>query len=125
MSLNDKITRMKSLRDSYRHLDAESKALKEEYKEIEALVMAVLYETEMTNAGNDVASVSMSEEDVPSVDAVHWEEVREWLVENDYNECFPKKLNSAPVRELWNMGVEIPHVTRFTKRKLSLTTKTK
>lgn len=125
MKLNDKISRMKSLRDTYRMLDADAKALKEEYKLLEEEVIAELVDTEMTKAGNEVASVSLSEEDLPTVDPVQWEELREWIIENDYNELFPKKINSAPWRELVKMGVEIPFVTPYTKRKLSLSTNTK
>lgn len=123
MSLNDKITRMKRLRDQYRHLDAESNALKDEYKLLEAQVISTLQDTEMTKAGNEYATASLSEQEMPTVDPMHWQEVREWLAERDYNDCLPRSLNAASVRELWSMGIEIPHVTRYAKAKLSLTSK--
>lgn len=121
LDLNETLTRMKRLRDEYRHLDAEAKALKESYRDLEQQVIQHLSDAEMTKAGNDVAVVSLSEEDVPSVDPERWEDVRSYLIVNGYTDCLPKKLNAAPVRELWAMGINIPHVQPFTKKKLSLT----
>lgn len=121
MSLDEKLTRMKYLRDDYRRLDAEANALKAEYKLLEEAVLQELQDTGMTQAGNTVARASMSEEVLPTVDPVHWDEVHAWLLENGYTDCLPKKLNSSPIRELWAMGIEIPHVTGYTKHKLSLT----
>ena len=123
MSLNEKITRMKRLRDDYRHLDAESKALKEVYKDLESQVIAELEDTEMTTAGNTAAQASLSEELVPSVDPERWNEVREWFIENGYEDCLPSSLKAASVRELWQMGLDIPHVRQYSKKKLSLTSR--
>ena len=119
--LNSTLTRMKHLRDQYRHLDAESKALKEEYKALEMQVIEHLSDAEMTKAGNDLVTASMSEEELPTIDPMYWDEVREFLIENGYEDCLPRRLNSAPVKELWSMGIEIPHVTKYSRKKLSLT----
>lgn len=121
MSLDEKITRMHYLRNDFRRLDAETKALKDEFKRLEDEVIQELVDTGMTRAGNAVATVSLSEEDLPSVDPEQWDELQEYLMENGYTECIPRRLNSAPVRALWQMGIELPGVSRYTKRKLSLT----
>jgi hypothetical protein len=121
MKLDEKLTRMKYLRDDYRRLEAEAKILKEEYKTLELEVMTELEDKDLNRAGNEVAMVALSEENMPTVDPIYWQEVRDWLTENDYTDCLPRRLNAAPIRELWAMGIEIPHVTPYVKKKLSLT----
>ena len=122
-SMEEKITRMKYLRDDYRRLDAESKALKDEYRLLEEEVVNLLKDDNLVTAGNSVASVSMSTEDVPTVDPEYWEELRQWLFDNGYADCLTKSLKAASVRELWAMGIELPHVSRFPKTKLSLSSR--
>jgi hypothetical protein len=91
-----------------------------EYAAEEARVLSQMTDDGVQTVGTANATVSRSEEDMPTVDAAHWEDVFKWIYDNGFFELFRKQLNAAPWRELIGLGEEIPHVTAFTKEKLSL-----
>ena len=119
-NVESKIDRLFHMREDIRHMEAEVKAIKATYRAIEADVMDLLQDQNLAKIGTELATVSISETDVPSVDPDHWEDVWQFLMDNGYTECLRKQLNSTPWAELRKLGVEVPYVEAATQRKLNL-----
>jgi hypothetical protein len=119
-SLHGKIDRAFYMREDIRIREAELKESKRMLREIEADIMDLLEDQELSKVGTDTATVSMSYSEVPTVDSEHWEDVWAFLMDNGYTECLRKQLNSTPWAELRKIGVEVPYVSATTQRKLNL-----
>ena len=95
--------------------------LKEEVKALELEVVDSLNELGLSKAGTNTANISISSTIVPTVDSEFWTEIRQWIMDNDYDALLPRSLNQAAYRELVQMGIEVPHVESFEKMKVSVT----
>ena len=95
--------------------------LKDHANALEDQIKTIMSDMALKKAGTELASISISETIVPTADPEHWNEIREWAIENDYQELLPRSLNQTSYRELLEMGIEIPHVTPFNKVKMSIT----
>jgi hypothetical protein len=118
--LNDKIDQLYKLRKECTEWSSLLTDLKEQAKEIEQEVVEAMSDIGLSRAGTTSANISISSQIVPTVDTEHWEELRVWIMANDYQQLFPRSINQAAYRELVNMGIEVPHVDSFDKMKVSV-----
>lgn len=119
-NVESKINRLYHMREEIRRIEAELKAFKTTFRAIENDILDILQDGNLTKLGTDLATVSMSESKVPTVDPDHWEDVWQFIFDNGYMELMRKQLNSTPWAELHKMGIEVPHVTPTAQRKLNL-----
>jgi hypothetical protein len=120
-ALELKIDALYALKKDITEWNAMVTELKDEAKECEEEITEMMSVAGLKKAGTDTAQISISKQIVPAVDADHWQEVRRWIMENEYDQLFPRSLNQAAYRELINMGIEVPHVDQFEKVKISVT----
>lgn len=121
MSLDEKINELQQLKDQISLAEDQLKTLKGLKTAVEHDIMDILDDQGVTRAGNDVASVSISETEVPAVDPEHWEDVWQFLFKNGFTELLRRQINSRSWASLRALGVEVPHITATTVRKLSVT----
>lgn len=121
MKIDELISDLQQLKDQISLAEDNIKRLKERRTAVEHDIMDLLDDQGVTRAGNDMATVSISETEVPNVDSSHWDDVWNFLFENGYTEVLRRQINSKAWANLRAIGVEIPHVTVATLRKLSVT----
>jgi hypothetical protein len=119
--LEVKIDKLYALKKESTEWGALATELKDQARELENEVVEIMQDSGLKKAGTDTAQISISSQVVPTVDTEHWEELRVWIMENDYQQLFPRSINQAAYRELANMGIEVPHVESFQKVKVSVT----
>lgn len=119
--LDGMINELYSLKQIIREQGRELEALKQQARELEENCVSIMDDAGLAKAGTGQANMSLSEEVCPSVDSDRWDEVRRWVLDNEYTQLLPRSLNASPFRELHEMGITIPHVGIFVKRKVSLT----
>lgn len=102
-TLGEKIDRLAELRDARRELAEQDKPLKEEFNKLEQEVLDALYAQDLPAALGRKARATRSEQ-IYANPTTSYEEVFEWAKENDAFYIFKKSLNSAPLRELSDMG---------------------
>jgi hypothetical protein len=120
IDLEDKIDQLYALKREASEWGALATELKDQARELENEVVETMQDAGLKRAGTDTAQISISSQVVPTVDTEHWEELRRWIMENDYQQLFPRSINQAAYRELVNMGIEVPHVDSFDKMKVSV-----
>lgn len=110
----------------------ERKALDKQVKEMNAVFECIEFgiiqrmeeqsdaDNPLTTAGGLLASASVVEEDVQSVDPDKWPELYEWIATNQAAYILQKRLSSGAVQELLNEGTELPGVSTLTRKKLNL-----
>jgi hypothetical protein len=118
--LGNLVTSLVDRREQIRKLEAQLKELKAAQRENELEVMDTLDALGVEGAKTEFATVSISSEEQPTVDPEHWPDVWEYLFNNGYTELLRRQINALPWRALKDLGVEIPHVTPFTQRKLNI-----
>lgn len=118
MTLGDKINELYELRESMRDLNAQLKALKEQYDEMELSVLNEMDAQGTTLTRSARASVSVSESTVPTV--TDWEAVYDYVRANDAMYLFERRVAATAWRELLESGDKVPGTEPFTKRSLSL-----
>lgn len=112
-------------REEKKALDKEVKAMGAVFDVIEFGIVQRMEEQSdeanpLTSAGGLLASASVVEEDVQSVDPDRWPELFEWIATNKAAYILQKRLSSGAVQELLNEGTELPGVTTLTRKKLNL-----
>lgn len=120
VTIEERIDRLFYLREDIRRLEAEVKALKGMKTTLEHDILDYMEDEGLAKLGSELATVSVSITERPTVDSEQWPEVFRFLFENDLLEVLRKQLNSGPWEELKKQGVEIPHVSTFEDKKLNL-----
>jgi hypothetical protein len=118
LTLDDVISDMYTLRESYRALDKQSKDIKAEYKELERLVIQRLDEAGVAYAGNELASATVSEEKMPNID--DWDAVCRYIADTNSWYLIKREILAGQFREATLGGEEIPGLLGYTKRKVAL-----
>lgn len=107
------------IREQKRELARQDRALSEKTEALERLLFERLDAEETTKAAGRAASVSVSEEVVPSIE--DWESFYEYVRKNDAFHLLQRRLNNAAWRETVELEGSPPQGTQpFTKRKLNL-----
>ena len=120
VELETKIDKLYAINTEMKEFNAMVSELKDEARALEEEITTMMADFGLSKAGTSTAQISISSQVVPSVDPDHWDEIRKWLVDNDYQELLPRSLNQAPYRELLNIGIEVPYVEKFDRFKMSV-----
>lgn len=116
--LDELIDKMFELRESKRELDARSKELGQEYAALEARLIERLDEVGTETSRGQLASVTITEQLVPRIE--DWGAVEEYVMNNDAIYLLHRRVSSGPWKELLDTGENVPGITPFTKRAISL-----
>lgn len=119
MKLSDKIDEMFMLRERKRGLEKEVKTVNAEIAACNDWLLERLDEVGTASARGALASVVVTESLVPRIE--DWGEVSEWIMENDAIYLCHRRISSGPWKELRDSGQNVPGITPYTKRAISLT----
>ena len=118
MKLNDKIDKMFRLRERKRVLEAQVKAINAEIAECNDWLLRSFEEVGTSTARGSLASATMTETIVPNIE--DWGLVQQYIMDNDALYLVHRRISAGPWKELMDTGEEIPGITPFTKRTISL-----
>ena len=118
--LEERIDEMYALRQEIREWNAVVREMQDQAAFLEEETTSAMADLGLSRAGTEKVTISLSSSIVPSVDPAHWNDIRAWAIENDFQELLPRSLNQTSYRELLEIGIEIPHVQPFEKQKMSV-----
>lgn len=111
--------------DEAQQLHLELKALNKQVKDLkgliaekEAAIFRELDEQGTTSATGSVGQAKISEDVFPSIE--DWDQVYEFIKDNDAFYLLKRSMNVAPFRELLEAGQSLPGATPTTVRKISI-----
>ena len=116
--LDEIIDALYMLRERKRGLEAQ---IKETNQEIDLLNLKYIErcdEVGTVTARGRLASATITETVVPRIE--DWDEVAKYVIENDAIYLLHRRVSSGPWRELQDMGEDVPGISPFTKRAVSL-----
>ena len=117
--LDERIDELYKIRDKVRQLTAQIKELNADFKQKHDDLIRTMDEVGTPTARGSLASVVITETTVPTIE--DWGKVSEWVMENDAIYLLHRRISSGPWNELRDAGQNVPGVTPFTKRAISLT----
>jgi len=107
-----------TLREQRKLIEARAELIKaDEQKIIEHLIERCT-KTELTKLAGKLAQASLSKTLMPTV--TDWDKLNEYITEHDAWQLRNKAANAAAFRELWEAGIEVPGVDKFTQVKLNV-----
>lgn len=111
--------RLGEIRKQRSDLATERSDLYKEQLEVEHELLDMLSELGLDAAKTQAGHVRINENIVPKVD--DWEQVYQYVVENNQPYILFKRISSAAYRELLNQGIQIPGTEPETLRTIGLT----
>jgi len=119
-ALGTLIDNLNSIRERRRELDKKLKAVAEEYKAVEADLLAALDAQGIEQSRGSSATATISENVVPQVE--DWEKFHRFLLRNKALYLLERRAAAAAYREMLEQrkGRAIPGVVSFTKRTINL-----
>ena len=118
MKLDDGIDKLFMLRERKRGLEDQIKEVNKEFAELHDELLQTCDEVGTTSAKGRMASVTVTESLVPRIE--DWGEVSEWIMANDAIYLCHRRISSGPWKELLDSGQNVPGITPYTKRAISL-----
>jgi len=118
MTIGSIIDQMYELRKKREELSKEDKKLKAEWDDLEKQLLAAMDTQDTIKSTGKRATAIVSESVVPNVK--DWDQVWNYIKENDAFHLVQRRMNSAPWRELHDLGDTIPGTEAFTKREINL-----
>ena len=102
-------------RQQLKKLQEQEKTLKQTQNYLEAEIAADMTKQGLTQTGNDVCTVSLKTEIVPTVD--DWDALHKHIVDTGQFELLQKRMSATAYRELLAMAQSVPGVrsTELTK----------
>lgn len=92
--------------------------MKEASDFVQTLMIQHMLGVGLERAGNDRYLYAVSPEDFPT--ASDWDQISQWIKENDGLFLLQKRLNAGAYRDLKNQGIEIPGIQNFQRHGLSV-----
>ena len=118
-TLEQEASKLRGLKEAKDVAGRAFKMAEEEFKEQERTVLDLMEEQGIESTRiKGVATLTVTSQDVFNAD--DWGAVYQFIEENNMPHILQKRLASTSIKELNNQGVEIPGVSVFTKRGLSL-----
>lgn len=108
LTMDDLLKDLNDSKQSLRELQAEEKTLKQSINELENRIILNLENQGVDRIGNDVCTVSIKKEIVPTVD--DWDSVHQHIIDTGQFELLQKRMSATAYRELQQMGQEVPGV---------------
>lgn len=112
------IDRLAAKRGEIKEQAAVLKGLKEDEEKIEAEVLAKFEEIGTGTGSSKTQAATANDEVVPQVK--DWDAYYAYIHENRYYHLLQRRPSAPGCRELFDTGVAIPGVEKFTKRKVNL-----
>jgi hypothetical protein len=108
LTMDDLLKDLNSSKESLRELQSQEKTLKQSINELENRIILNLENQGVDRIGNDVCTVSIKKEIVPTVD--DWDSVHQYIIDTRQFELLQKRMSATAYRELQQMGQEVPGV---------------
>jgi hypothetical protein len=100
-------------------LKEREKQLNEVWYALESQLMSMADELGMKRMGVDgLGTATVTETVVPVVE--DWDSVHQYILENEAPHLLQRRVAAAAFRELQDMGVDVPGLSPYTKRAISL-----
>ena len=114
-NLDDKMNMLNDTRQELKQLQAQEKALKDTQNYLEAEIAADMTKQGLTQTGNDVCTISIKTEVVPTVE--NWDALWQHIFDTRQSELLQKRMSATAYRELLAMAQTVPGVrsTELTK----------
>ena len=114
-NLDDKMNLLADTRLQLKHLLEQEKKLKQVQNALEAEIAADMERQGLTQTGNDVCTISLKTEVVPTVE--DWDALWEHIFDTRQTELLQKRMSATAYRELLAMAQSVPGVrsTELTK----------
>tara|TARA_R100000388_G_scaffold75996_1_gene55194 strand:+ start:597 stop:986 length:390 start_codon:yes stop_codon:yes gene_type:complete len=114
-NLDAKMNMLNDTRQQLKKLQEQEKTLKQTQNYLEAEIAADMTKQGLTQTGNDVCTVSLKTEIVPTVD--DWDALHKHIVDTGQFELLQKRMSATAYRELLAMAQSVPGVrsTELTK----------
>jgi len=119
ITIGSTIDRMFKIREQRAELAKQDKELKTEFDELEIQLIGMLDTQDAMMSRGRLASATITEDTYPT--DIDWDQVIEYIRENDAFHLLQRRLNTAPWRELLEIeGAPVPGTTPYTRRTISL-----
>ena len=114
-NLDDKMNMLNDTRQQLKTLQAQEKTLKDTQNYLEAEIAADMAKQGLTQTGNDVCTISLKTETVPTVE--DWDVLHQHISDTGRCELLQKRMSATAYRELIAMEPSVPGVrsTELTK----------
>ena len=114
-NLDDKMNMLNDTRQQLKTLQAQEKTLKDTQNYLEAEIAADMAKQGLTQTGNDVCTISLKTETVPTVE--DWDVLHQHISDTGRFELLQKRMSATAYRELLAMAQAVPGVrsTELTK----------
>ncbi len=107
-TMDELLTALTNTRAELKVLQNQEKGLKGRKMELEARIAPTLEQQGIDRVGNDDCTVSIKKEVVPTVE--DWDQVYQHLIDTKQFELLQKRMSATAVRELLQMGMNVPGV---------------
>jgi len=107
-TIDDLLIELSEVRNAIRLLQNTEKIHKMEQMDLEAAIINKLEEQGVDRVGNDVCTVSIRKEIVPTVE--DWDAVQKYIRDTGQFELLHKRMGATAYRELQSMGLDVPGV---------------
>ena len=113
---SDLMHRIFEIRKLRANLEEQDKVLKEEFAQIELVLLARADEQGATRISTTDGTATITEEEVPTV--TDWDAVHLYIKENDAFHLLQRRINTAAWREMLKAATPLPGTAPFTKRSI-------
>ena len=107
-TMDELLTDLTEVRMNLKNLQEKERGFKSRKMELEAKIVSTLKQQGIDRIGNDVCTLSIKEEIVPTVQ--DWDEVYKYLIQTKQFELIQKRMSATAFRELLQMGLSVPGV---------------
>tara|TARA_R100000697_G_C5436036_1_gene194056 strand:- start:177 stop:551 length:375 start_codon:yes stop_codon:yes gene_type:complete len=107
-TMDDLLKDLYNERELLKELQSKEKAAKQVINELETRIIVNLENQGVDRIGNDVCTVSIKKEIVPTVE--DWDSVHQHIIDTGQFELMQKRMSATAYRELQQMGQEVPGV---------------
>ena len=107
-NLDDKMNMLNDTRQELKQLQAQEKALEDTQNYLEAEIAADMAKQGLTQTGNDVCTISIKTEVVPTVE--NWDALWQHIFDTRQSELLQKRMSATAYRELLAMAQTVPGV---------------
>ena len=107
-TMDDLLKDLYNERELLKELQSKEKAAKQVINELETRIIINLENQGVDRIGNDVCTVSIKKEIVPTVE--DWDSVHQHIIDTGQFELMQKRMSATAYRELQQMGQEVPGV---------------
>lgn len=119
-TLGDLVDKLHDIREKKRVAEDVVKGIEEEYRQVEAELMALADEQVTTVGKGKAGAFSIVESVLPQVE--DWDAFWKFIYKNKYGHLVERRPSVTGCRELFETKGAIPGVNKFVKRKINLRT---